>query len=74
MSKHLTGKKLPGETLTGEELFPVEDLAKAEDLPSWEAAGLMAAAGWAPGKQVSKTDFREKLKIFKNRPQGGGRI
>lgn len=55
-----------------EDLLPVETLAK--DLPSWETAGLMAAANWAPGKQVAEKQFQDALNTFRNRPQGGGRI
>ena len=57
-----------------DDLLPVEEIARARDLPSWETAALMAAAGWAPGKQVSENDFEDALKAFRNRPQGGGRF
>lgn len=54
------------------ELYPVEEVTGV--LPGWEAAALMAAAGWAPGKQVSKQEFGSAMARFRNRPQGGGRI
>ncbi|OGV50946.1 MAG: hypothetical protein A2X49_15370 [Lentisphaerae bacterium GWF2_52_8] len=57
-----------------EDLLPVEEIARARDLPSWETAALMAATGWAPGKQVTNEAFDEALTLFRNRPQGGGRI
>jgi len=56
------------------EIMPVEELAEAEGIKSWEVAGLMRAAGWAPGKQVSKGEFDLALGRFRRRPQGGGRI
>ena len=55
-------------------LMPVEELAEAKNIKSWEVAGLMRAAGWAPGKQVTKEDFDQTLGRFRRRPQGGGRI
>lgn len=57
-----------------EDLLPIEEWAKRHKLPAWEAASLMAAAGWAKGKQVSEKQFSEALMKFRNRPQGGGRI
>lgn len=70
-------KTLPGKPPGGkkkEELFPIETLAKDIEMPAWEQAALMRAAGWAPGKQVSKKQFESALKNFRHRPQGGGRI
>ena len=57
-----------------ETLTPVEKLAKDAELPAWELAGLMRAAGWAGGKQVTKTVFDKALAAFRNRGQGRGRI
>lgn len=57
-----------------EKLEDVEVHALASSVPDWEVAGLMRAAGWAPGKQVTKTVFNDTLEKFRNRPQGGGRI
>lgn len=57
-----------------EEELNVAALAEKHSLPSWELAGLMKAAGWAPGKQVTDTAFQNALSKFRKRPQGGGRI
>ncbi len=61
-------------TAESEPLQPVEDLAKEHGIKSWELAGPMRAAGWAAGKQVTKTRFQQALNAFRHRPQGGGRI
>ena len=55
-------------------LLPVEQVAKGAGIQPWETAGLMQAAGWMPGKQVTEEEFGAKLKSFRQRPQGGGRI
>ena len=55
-------------------IHPVEELAAAKNIESWELAGLMRAAGWAQGKQVSEDEFDLALGGFRKRPQGGGRI
>ena len=55
-------------------LMPVEELAEKAGIKTWEVAGLMRAAGWAPGKQVTKEDFDQTLDRFRKRPQGGGKI
>ena len=52
-------------------LRPVEELAKAANLKAWETAGLMRAAGWAPGKQVDELAFNAGLIAFRKRPMGG---
>jgi hypothetical protein len=71
----LTAPKRPESTGTKKEaLSPVETLAETNGLLSWETAGLMKAAGWAQGKQVSEKQFQQALTKFRNRPQGGGRI
>ena len=57
-----------------EEELDLAALAEKSALPSWELAGLMQAAGWAPGKQITETAFNDALKRFRNRPLGGGRI
>lgn len=57
-----------------EEELEVTALAEKRTLPTWELAGLMQAAGWAPGKQVTETAFDDALTRFRNRPLGGGRI
>jgi hypothetical protein len=59
---------------TSNELAPVEELAGHAGITSWELAGLMRAAGWAPGKQATKEEFGRALDRFRKRPQGGGRI
>ncbi|MCP3942215.1 MAG: hypothetical protein GY710_12115 [Desulfobacteraceae bacterium] len=70
-----TPHKKSGSARKGKEtLIPIEELAKANGLASWEAAAIFAATGWAPGKQVSETQFSSVLTQFKHRPQGGGRI
>lgn len=56
------------------EIQPVEELAEAEGIKSWEVAGLMRAAGWSPGKQVTAGEFDLALARFRKRPQGGGKI
>lgn len=55
-------------------LFPVKALAGAAGVPAWELAGLMRAAGWADGKQVTPAAFGAAMAKFRNRPQGGGSI
>jgi len=57
-----------------EDLRPVEELAEDAGLKPWEEAGLMRAAGWAEGKQVTKGRFDEALAAFRARPQGSGRL
>jgi hypothetical protein len=57
-----------------EDMKPVETLADEMDLATWEKAGLMQAAGWSPGKQVTEATFVTALNNFRSRPQGGGRI
>jgi len=59
---------------TKEEELGVTALAEKRALPPWELAGLMQAAGWAPGKQVTETAFDDALTRFRTRPLGGGRI
>ena len=56
------------------QLVPVEELAAGARLKPWELAGLMRAAGWAPGKQVTVKVFEQAVAAFRNRPQGGGKI
>lgn len=56
------------------ELKPVEHLAKEKNIKTWELAGLMRAAGWAPGKQVAEGEFDLALNKFRRRPQGGGKL
>lgn len=56
------------------QLFPVEELAETANIPAWELAGLMRAAGWSPGKHVAADEFGAALDRFRSRPQGGGRI
>ena len=56
------------------ELLAVENLAEEKKVPDWELAALRQATGWAPGKQVSASEFAEALTRFRSRPQGGGRI
>ncbi|MBW2596984.1 MAG: hypothetical protein JRC93_13665 [Deltaproteobacteria bacterium] len=53
-------------------LSPIEELGR--DIKPWELAGLMRAAGWAEGKQVTAGDFKLALTKFRQRPQGGGKI
>lgn len=55
-------------------IVPVDDLAQRLRLADWELAGLMRAAGWATGKQVSEDEFLATLQRFRQRPQGSGRI
>ncbi|MDY0348765.1 MAG: hypothetical protein RBR13_08040 [Tenuifilaceae bacterium] len=43
-------------------------------VPAWEVAGMMMAAGWAEGRQVSEAQFTKALNAFRKRPQGGGNI
>ncbi|MDY0349050.1 MAG: hypothetical protein RBR13_09520 [Tenuifilaceae bacterium] len=43
-------------------------------VPVWEVAGMMMAAGWAEGKQVSEAQFVKALAAFRKRGQGGGNI
>jgi hypothetical protein len=64
----------PKKSAEPETLTPVEKLAMDADIPAWELAGLMRAAGWAGGKQVTKTGFDKALAAFRNRGQGRGRI
>ena len=71
VQRRMLNKKKPA---TSKELKPVEDLAGAKNIKSWELAGLMRAAGWAPGKQVSEDEFDLVLDRFRKRPQGGGKI
>lgn len=55
------------------ELFDVQDIADEKGVPGWETAGLMKAAGWVAGKQISEKEFETALDNFRNRRQGGGR-
>ena len=71
VAPHPLGK---GKKKTEEGLKPVEDLAEEAKLKPWETAGLLRAAGWAEGKQVTKNEFDSVLSAFRCRPQGGGRI
>ena len=57
-----------------EPLADVSDLAKAAGIPAWETAAMMAACGWAEGKQVSQSDFDKALAAFRRRGQGSGTI
>lgn len=56
------------------ELLPVEELARAKGMKSYEAAGLCRAMGWAAGKQVTADEFDQAVTVFRNRPMGSGRI
>ena len=64
----------PQASAESETLTPVEKLATDAELPAWELAGLMRAAGWAGGKQVTQIVFDKALAAFRNRGQGRGRI
>lgn len=55
-------------------LLEISAMAEQHGVSSWELAGIMAATGWAEGKQVSETEFSAAVETFRNRPQGGGRI
>lgn len=70
-------EKKPGRMLPKKSTVPVEDitvLAENDNIPAWELAGIMKAAGWAEGKRISGDEFTAAVKKFRNRPQGGGRI
>lgn len=67
-------KTKKSDRLKEDELLPVETVAKEAGLPDWEIAGLMRAAGWLPGKQVTAGEFDFALTKFRKRPQGGGKI
>lgn len=56
-----------------EPVRPVERLAEEARLRSWETAGVMRLSGWAPGKEVTQSEFEEALARFRSRPMGGGR-
>jgi hypothetical protein len=56
------------------ELQPVVKLAAKRAIPGWELAGLMRAAGWAEGKQVTADEFDSALQRFRERRIGGGAI
>jgi len=59
---------------TKETLKPVEDLAKAANIPAWELAALRQGMDWAEGKHVTEAEFNTALDRLRNRPQGGGAI
>ncbi len=58
----------------GPALYPVEELAEQLGVAAWELAGLMRAARWAEGKQVSEAEFTQALQNLRSRPLGGGVI
>lgn len=57
-----------------EGLKPVEDLATEYGITPASLAGLRRATGWAPGKQVSPSEFKAAAEAFRCRRMGGGRI
>lgn len=67
-------KMEPVASTAKEELKDVSGLAEDMGLKSWERAGLLSAAGWAEGKQVTRSAFEKALEGFRTRRQGGGRI
>lgn len=56
------------------EIFDIQALGAQNKVPGWEMAGLMRAAKWAPGKQVTQDQFAQALAMFRDRRQGSGRI
>lgn len=69
-----TSAKAVGRKKAVPDTVDVKVLAKEAGVPDWEMAGLMKAAGWAPGKHVSRDRFQAAVTSFRSRPQGGGRI
>lgn len=55
-------------------LQPVESLAKAVKLPTWELAALRQATGWVDGKAVTQAEFDLAVDRLRSRQQGGGKI
>jgi hypothetical protein len=54
-----------------EELTPIEDLAAALRLPSWQSAALHRLMGWGPGKRVTAAEYDAGLVRLKTRRIGG---
>ena len=54
------------------EMFDIYELGAV--LKPWELAGLMHFSRWKPGKRVTPKEFNDNLALFRQRPQGGGRI
>lgn len=54
-----------------EEMFPLEELAKAKKIPNWQLAGVMASKNWAKGKEVTEAEFDASVKAFLNGPMTG---
>ena len=69
-----SGKEKKQDQKNSKALLPVEKAAEAAGVKSWETAGLMRAAGWRPGKQVTAGEFDLALSNFRKRPMAGGRI
>ncbi|OQY20079.1 MAG: hypothetical protein B6I36_02220 [Desulfobacteraceae bacterium 4572_35.1] len=64
----------PRKKASAKDLQPVESLAVDLSIPPWELAGMMRAAGWAEGKQVTADEFADALQRFRSRRVGGGKI
>lgn len=59
---------------TDSALVDINKLANAYGLPGWEKAGLFKASGWAQGKKVADSEFKQALDKFRKRKLGGGKI
>lgn len=64
----------PEQNVKKPQLHELEELAAMRGVPAWELAGMMRAAEWAKGRQVSAEQFDSALAKFRKRPQGGGKI
>jgi hypothetical protein len=40
---------------------PIEELSKEFKTPDWQVGGLMAAQGWAAGKELTREEYKDAL-------------
>jgi hypothetical protein len=66
-----SGGKPDGKENAGTETLPVEEHAKAQNIPASVFAAVMQAQGWAAGKKVTAEDFKKAVGAFLNAPIGG---
>lgn len=58
---------------SAEEKKSIEQLAKEHKIPEEALAGMMAANGWKPGKQMLDKEFQKAFTGFQKAPIHGGK-
>jgi len=53
-----------------EQLQPVETLAAERGVPATALAGMCRANNWAPGKQLTGTQFEDAMTAYIRKPMG----